>query len=113
MHELSVAQEVLNIVEREVGGEKKVLSVALTLGPLSGICADSLQFCFSLIAADRGFGETELVINEVPARLHCNGCGLDYELDDLIQGCPRCGSFVRTLLGGSEFTLDAVEVEEE
>jgi len=112
MHEFSIASSILDTVERQLGRPRELTSVTLTLGPLSGVCADSLRFCFALIAAERGFGEPELIIREVPARLRCQACEREYALEDTLQPCPHCGSYLRTVLGGDEFTLDAAEYEE-
>ena len=53
MHELSVAQGILDLVQHYVpeGQAPDVRAVTVRVGALSGIVADSLEFCFSAIVA--------------------------------------------------------------
>lgn len=113
MHELSVALDIVKLIEAALGAKKPLVSVHLTLGPLSGICPDSLRFCFQEIAGQEGFGAPELVMNQTAARVHCHDCGLDYETKEFFEGCPQCHSMNRTVESGDEFTVDYVEIEEE
>lgn len=111
MHELSLAESIAEIIEREAGAEKALASVTLTVGPLAGVCTESLRFCFADVAREHGFGEPELIINETPVRLRCEGCGREYAVEHVVEPCPHCGGLRRKVLSGDEFTLDAVEVE--
>lgn len=86
--------------------------VSITVGPLSGICPESLSFCFTEIARMEGFGEPELVITRTQARLVCLDCGIEYEAEDFYRGCPECGSISRRILSGREFTVDSVEIDD-
>lgn len=113
MHEFSIAESIVDIVGKAIGPKREVLSVHLTLGPLSGISSEALRFCFTEVAKQKGFGSPELVICEVAARLHCNDCGTDYEGMDFFEGCPDCQSLNRTILSGREFTVDSAEVAED
>ena len=49
MHELGVAQEILDIVRRYVPDTEaaRVRDVRVRVGELAGVVADSLEFCFS------------------------------------------------------------------
>ena len=110
MHELSLAESVAEIIEREVGAGKALASVTLTVGPLAGVCAESLRFCFEDVAREHEFGTPELVINATPVRLHCRGCGREYAVEHVAEPCPHCGGLARKVLSGYEFTLDCVEL---
>ena len=113
MHEWAIAEDILNTAEEALGGRKDLLSVKLTLGPLSGICADSLRFCFTEIAGQKGFGSPELLITELPARIRCRNCGLEYDAQDLYQLCPRCESLDREVLSGAQCILESLEIPED
>jgi len=62
MHELSIADSILDLIERQIGGAQALAHVDLCVGPLSGVSADSLEFCFTTVAKQRGFGEPILHI---------------------------------------------------
>lgn len=112
MHEMSIAESILEGIEESLG-EKKVLQVVrLTLGPLAGVNADSLQFCFTELAETMGFGKPELDINCTLAKVHCNDCNKDYEAKEFYEGCPDCGSLHREILTGKELIIDSVELME-
>ena len=113
MHELSVAQSMLRIVEEVLGGRRKLASATVTVGAFSGIEAESLRFCFTEIAKVEGFGTPGLVVNVPPIEARCTDCGGRFTIKDVFEPCPACGSMNRDIDGGFEFTLDSVEVLEE
>lgn len=67
MHELSIAQNVLEIVlaEAEKNKGKKVKGVYLKLGEGSAIEPDSLIFCFELVSKGTIAEEAEIHIERV------------------------------------------------
>ncbi len=112
MHEMTLAQDMIRIIERTLGGKVRLERVNVTIGPLAGISGESLRFCFTEIARLEDFGEPELTINYTKARLLCLDCREEYSSDDLFHCCPRCGSIRKRVLSGREFTVDSVELEE-
>lgn len=113
MHELSIAQDLLGVVEKALGGKKELDTVNLVLGPLSGVSPEALTFCFTETACERGFGRPELKISNIPARIKCTDCSFEYEVNDFYQGCPECSSFNREILSGRECYIDSVELIED
>ena len=112
MHELSFAEDILRIVEEVAGSPQRIASVHVTVGPLSGISADSLRFCFGEVAEAKGFGSTRLIIEESMAKVGCSDCLFEFEAKTFHNGCPRCRSFNTTVLSGHEFTVDWVELDD-
>lgn len=112
MHEFSIATEIIAAVERSVGAGKRVQSVGLVLGALSGVNADSLTFCFTELAESRGMGRTELVVDPRPARVRCRVCGREYETGDFMSGCPGCGVAAVDIVSGYECEVNAITYEE-
>lgn len=112
MHELSIAENMLDLIRSALGRTLELQRVNVTIGPLSGINAEALRFCFEEVASSAGFGRPELAVTEVDAELECSDCGTVYTTRDFYSACPACGSMNRTVLGGREFTLDSVEVDD-
>ena len=108
MHELSITQSVVDVVTRRTGSDR-VAKVHLQIGKLSGIVPDSVRFCFELIAADTPLAGATLEIDEPLGRGHCQTCGDDFELRDLILLC-RCGSADVQVVAGTELAVKSVEV---
>jgi len=112
MHELGIASKILDIVEHAVGVTPRVKSVQLILGTLAGVSAESLEFCFTELAQQRGLGRPELVITNLPSRVRCRNCALEYETEDFTLPCSQCNSLDKQILSGFECNVDSVTVEE-
>jgi hydrogenase nickel incorporation protein HypA/HybF len=112
MHELSIARDITGIIIRVLGGPRRLDRVNVTIGPLSGISPASLRFCFEEVARAEGLGEPELRVSESSASLVCLNCGRAYSTDDFYDGCPDCGSMMRRIVTGTEFTVDSVELDD-
>ncbi len=112
LHEFSIASGILDTVEETIGTGKHLMRVKLTLGPLSGISADSLEFCFTEIARIRGQGTPVLEILRPRVQAVCSHCAFSYEVDRVENGCPGCGSLSRHITGGFECEIESVTFEE-
>ncbi len=112
MHELSIAQEIFSIIEKTLGFKKELKSVSVTIGPLSGISPESLDFCFCEAADTIGFGSPKLIMNLLKAYVKCRECNYKYEAQDYYSFCPKCECFNKEILSGNEFTVDTVELLE-
>jgi len=112
MHELSIAGEMLDIIQETLGEPKILISVEMVLGALSGVSADALQFCFTELAEQRGFGRPNLDIVERSAVLRCHQCGKTETANTLDATCPACGSRNRQIVGGYECHLEHVTLQE-
>jgi hydrogenase nickel incorporation protein HypA/HybF len=112
MHELSIADAVVTIASRHAAG-RSVTRVDLKVGHLRQVVPDSLQFAFELVSAGTELEGAELVIEEVPAQVSCNACGVEAELKEFPAHCIACGGFDVEVLGGDELLVEALELEEE
>ncbi len=54
MHELSITEELLQIIHRRAAeeGMKKILRIDLKIGKYSGVFADALLFAFDVLSKD-------------------------------------------------------------
>jgi hydrogenase nickel incorporation protein HypA/HybF len=114
MHELSIAQNIVEIVQQYVPGTSivDVRSVRVRVGKLSGIVPDSLEFSFSAIVAGTPLGEARLDIEQVPAICRCEGCSAEFEVADFAYVCPGCGGINTRLISGSDLQVVDIELEE-
>jgi hydrogenase nickel incorporation protein HypA/HybF len=65
MHELSVAQAVVDEIVAKLG-DTVVTRVRLAVGRRSGVVVDSVRFCFDLVTEDTSLAGAELVVDEPP-----------------------------------------------
>lgn len=112
MHELSIATNIVEIVERNLpaGQVVPVLRVSVKVGRLAGVVTDSLEFCFQAATAGTRLEGATLAIESVPVTLRCGDCGRTSEIDDIAFACPSCGSLGVSLEAGTELQVTEVEI---
>jgi hydrogenase nickel incorporation protein HypA/HybF len=112
MHELSLAESIFNTISEYVKTKATLTAVHVSVGPLSGVNCDCLEFGFSSLAELYGYPNARLVVRRTSSSMQCEDCGRSYECTEFDELCPGCGSLKRTIMSGKEFTLDSIEVEE-
>ena len=114
MHELSVAQNIIDIVQKHVPETEwdRVSVVRLKVGMIAGVVPDSLEFSFKAITADTRFRHTRLEIDLVPFRIKCHACGATTENEAGFAVCGDCGNMDTEIVSGSELNISEIEVAE-
>jgi hydrogenase nickel incorporation protein HypA/HybF len=115
MHEVSIAFGMIDEVTRiaRANNAKKVMSVNLKIGKMSGIVTDSLKFAFDAIKLEHPLlSDTEIFIEEVPLIYECKNCKNSFKTDDIyFPSCPGCKSYSLKLISGEEMNIENLEVE--
>jgi hydrogenase nickel incorporation protein HypA/HybF len=112
MHELSLAENVIRIVESAAQRAKaqRVSRVRLAIGALAHVDADTLQFCCTLAARQTLLAEAQFEIEQTSGRAHCASCQQDVELNQIGFPCPRCGGFELRVIAGEEMQVLEITV---
>ena len=112
MHELSVAQNIIDIVKENVPEKDyvNVKSVLLEVGEYSGIISDSLQFCFDAIKLETPFQNAKMEIKNIPFILFCNKCKTKTTNTLGIRLCEKCGGFDTKIISGTDLRIIEVEL---
>jgi len=112
MHELSLAESVVQIVEETArrNGGTRVSSVTLEVGALAGVEIDALRFCFDAASRESVAAGAALVIERPEGRAWCMPCGESVRLAELGEPCPRCGSYQLQVTGGDELRVREIEL---
>jgi len=115
MHEMSIAMDVLKIVNQHlpVGRPVRVTKVRLKIGKLTAVVPDNFKFCMEVIARDTPAEGAEIIIDEVPLKVECEACGKISELKEPLFLCPGCESASLKILSGRDLFIESIEVEEE
>lgn len=104
MHELSLVNSLLAIVEdyarRE--GFSTVTSLHLSMGSLSCIDRQALQFAFDVQAKGTAAAGARLAIEVLPPTIYCFACEAEVRQLRFAAACPKCGSSEVVLTGGTE-----------
>src|SRR3954451_7644224 len=113
MHELSIAQDLIDLVTEEAAraGASRVVRVKLRLGALAGVIPPALRTAFHAARVGTPAADASLDIEHVPATIHCAHCGIDRPLDNIqSRVCPVCGTPAPVLACGEELELAEIEV---
>lgn len=116
MHELSIAQSIVDAVETRATECKatQVKSVRLRIGEANGIVKDSLTFCFEMLTSlDPMLTGAQLLIDFVPHRARCPRCGIEFTVENFIAQCPTCIEWSDDIVSGNEFQILDMEIDVE
>jgi hydrogenase nickel incorporation protein HypA/HybF len=113
MHEMSIAQNVIDIVRGALPADDgaPVRSVRLRIGRMAGVVPASLEFCFGVLASGTKIEGAALVIDEVPVAARCEECGATSVMPFPFGECPVCGSGSGRMTMASGMELQVVEIE--
>jgi hydrogenase nickel incorporation protein HypA/HybF len=112
MHEMSIAQSILEAVETEAGRRPgaRVVEVGLRIGEWAGVDPEALRFCFEAMQAGSGNAGPALHIEMVPRTDRCLKCGAIFPPAG--PACPECGVSQTAPAGGTELEFAYLEIEE-
>lgn len=115
MHELSIAQNIVEIIHQYVApvDRNRVRSVITVVGEQSGVVADSLTFSYQAITASTILEGSTLLIEHIPFTIHCSACGLESNTEMGCIQCPACGSMDSTVVSGTELRVREIELADE
>ena len=113
MHELSIAQSLLDIIVDESQRNRlgRVSKVMLRIGDLAAVVPESLRFCFDLVSRDTVASGALLEIETVAVTARCGKCDFSFEVQDRVFECPKCGEPVFEMVGGRELYVMSIEGE--
>jgi hydrogenase nickel incorporation protein HypA/HybF len=114
MHELSVTQSILDIVQRHAkqSGAGRVVAINLVIGELTGFVDDSIQFYFDFLSKDTLAEGAVLNFERILARVRCHDCGSEYvPPDSRLWACPECEALGSEIISGREFSVASIEIE--
>ena len=90
---------------------KKITSVTLILGELSGLQEESIRVYFETLSKGNILEGAKLIIKPVKSKLKCKDCGVIFEHEKSKFSCPKCGGLGILTDSGKEFYIDNIEVE--
>ena len=116
MHELSIITNVVDTLydffEQEAEPVKKVKSVTLSVGAVSGVVPHYLTDAWAWFTKnDDVFKGSELKIEIIHAYTTCLDCGKEYDTIQFAKVCPHCHSENTVLKQGNELLIKEVEAE--
>lgn len=113
MHEMSLAEGVLDIIEDAAAtqGFTRVKTVVLEIGQLAAVEVEAMRFCFDAVMQGSLAEGAQLEIVEVPGSGWCMHCSTTVAMSDRLEICPHCGGVQLQPTGGLEMKVKELEVE--
>ena len=113
MHEMGVTTEVLRAVidAGSAAGATRVNSVSITIGELTEIVPDALQFAWEALTPGTLAAGAVLNIRETGGRSVCLQCGAEFDHGRFDRRCTACESFATQVMVGDELMIDHIDVD--
>ncbi len=113
MHEMSLAESMLEIIERQALAQpfRRVRSVVLEIGALAAVEPEAMRFCFDAVTRGTIAEGAALAIVATPGQGWCLTCAKSVPLAEQFALCPECGDGHVQVTGGTEMRVKELEVE--
>jgi hydrogenase nickel incorporation protein HypA/HybF len=112
MHELSIAQAIVDVAARHAG-TSRVTRVYVQVGHLRQVVPSALEFAFELCAHGTPVEGAGLELEEVPVAVTCRGCGAESRPPGFPLACGECGGLAVEVVRGEELQVESLELENE
>jgi len=113
MHEMSIAQSILEIVDSESrkAGVERVEELELEIGKLAGIEYETLEFSLKVLAPGTAIEGSRMVIDKPEGKAECQDCGHGFVTDSPVTICPECRSFSCNIVSGKQLRVKSILIE--
>ena len=113
MHELSIAQSIVELAEQEARNHRAVSieELELEIGALAGI--DRFALDFALESAIKGslLENARIVLQQIAGEGRCGDCESLFPVENLFSSCPVCGSYAVKIIKGKELRIKSLVVK--
>lgn len=112
MHEMSLCENVLQIIEQQATVQKfkKVTKVWLEIGELSGVEIDAMRFCFDAVMQSSIAAKANLEIINIEGQAWCQQCRQNVAIQQRYDECPKCGNVPLQVNNGEQMRIKELEV---
>jgi hydrogenase nickel incorporation protein HypA/HybF len=112
MHEMSLAQSILDIVDEYMQDEQgKLLEVSVEVGELVAVVPESLTFCYEALIEDTPYDGSKIAIKILPLSATCDNCSKSFDIENFNFICPFCHHSDVQVESGQELRISHLEVE--
>lgn len=114
MHELSVAQDLMTLIldAAKQNNARRVTTVTLEIGALSGIEPDALELAYEVVSRGTLAEGSAMQIEHKPLTVRCPACQWEGEADKIYPVCGGCGQLSVEVTGGREMRLTSIDIDE-
>ncbi|MBS1157289.1 MAG: hydrogenase maturation nickel metallochaperone HypA [Proteobacteria bacterium] len=107
MHELTLAEHALRIVEKSAhqADATRVTRIKLAIGALAHVDPETMRYCCEMVSRGTLADGACIEIVHSPGRACCADCGAEVELKQLGESCPHCGSYRLDVCDGDQMLV--------
>lgn len=109
MHELSLAIEIVQMLEAHSHELARITSLTLDIGTLSCVEEGALRTALASALQGTQAQDAQVHIHTIEAQARCQDCQHTFSPPSRIDPCPACGSFRKAWLAGQDFRLRSIE----
>ena len=115
MHELSIAQEIIDVAVQTIPSENYhlVKAIRISIGEFCNIIPDSLLFCYNSLIDSSPILNCRLEIESIPLTVYCSSCNVNIEIKQPNFFCSKCGGTDIKIVSGQELSIKEIELEDD
>jgi hydrogenase nickel incorporation protein HypA/HybF len=95
----------------EAEGATRINEVDISIGDLTEIVEDALQFAWEALSPGTMAEGSTLVVHHIPATSKCLSCSHEFQHDKYDLTCPKCDAFMVENLTGRELKIDSIDID--
>lgn len=113
MHELTLANNILKIINQQTTLQKKrtVREVEVVIGELSGVMVDALKGALQAVLKDTNHANIQINLTEKVALAKCSNCSSKVNMDTFYAQCPHCQNEHLDIIQGKELFVKSITFE--
>lgn len=113
MHEMSLCENIVQIIEQEARSQAftRVTAIRLEVGPFAGAEPEAMRFCFDAVSRGTLAEAARFEIVRTAGKALCLACGEAVAVAERFADCPLCGGHQLRITAGEELRIKELEVE--
>lgn len=113
MHEMSIAQSIVELAEEQARNRhsEAVEELELEIGRLAGVELHTLDFALESAVKGSMLEHASIVRHIIDGEGACTDCGRVFPMDVLFTPCPACGSYCVKILKGKELRVKSIVIK--
>ncbi len=113
MHEFSLAQNILEIVDEKIKekGKNAVTELILESGRLSGVEIPALEYALKAIKENSILQDASIKVIETEAIAKCATCLNVFTINSFTDSCPKCQSYDHSMQQGDQLIVKSITAQ--
>lgn len=113
MHELSIAQSIVELAEQKAKDHQasEIEELELEIGSLAGVELQTLDFALESVVKGTMLDNARIVRHDIAGEGRCGDCGEVFPVNALFSPCPHCGSYCVKAIKGKELRIKSIVIK--